>query len=124
MTYKYLNNKKQQLKSLARELRNNMTPVERKLWLRIRRKQVDGCQFYRQRIIGNYIVDFYCHSAKLVIEVDGSQHYKYEAKRKDEIRDSFLADLGLIVLRFSNRDVMLNLDSVLQVILNELVDRN
>ena len=63
------------LKSLARRLRTNMTDAERHLWAGIRRKQLGGAQFYRQKNIGNYIVDFYCPSARLIVELDGGQHY-------------------------------------------------
>lgn len=66
------------LKARARQLRNNMTPVERLLWSKVNREQVKGLRFYRQRIIGNYIIDFYCPKAKLVIEIDGGQHYGEE----------------------------------------------
>ena len=62
------------LKEYSRNLRKNMTNAEVLLWSKIRRKSLDGYQFYRQKIIGSYIVDFYCHKAKLVIEVDGGQH--------------------------------------------------
>jgi len=66
------------LKSLSRSLRSNMTDAERLLWSKIRRKQLKGLQFYRQKIIGNYIADFYCPELKLVIEVDSGQHYSAE----------------------------------------------
>jgi very-short-patch-repair endonuclease len=101
------------LKSTARRLRSNMTDSERLLWSRIRRKQLKSFQFYRQKVVGNYIVDFYCPSGKIIIEVDGSQHYEKEALRKDKIRDERLSRLGFEVLRFSNSDVMRNLDGVL-----------
>ena len=66
------------LKPFARELRKNMTDAELHLWNRVRRKQINGYQFYRQKNIGSYIVDFYCPAAKLIIELDGSQHYTEE----------------------------------------------
>ena len=68
------------LKHIARELRKNMTDAEKLLWSRIRRRQLSGYQFYRQRIIGSYIVDFYCPTARLVIEIDGGQHYYGKGK--------------------------------------------
>ena len=101
------------LKPLARELRKNMTDAENLLWSRIRRKQLKSYQFYRQKMIGNYIVDFYCPKGKLVIELDGSQHYTDDAKIKDEKRDRFLNRLGLRVLRFTNLDVLKNINAVL-----------
>ncbi len=64
------------LKNTARTLRKNMTEPERLLWSRIRRKQLRGFQFYRQKTVGNYIVDFYCPSARIIIEVDGGQHFE------------------------------------------------
>jgi len=68
----------------------------------------------RQKIIGNYIVDFYCHKAKLIIELDGGQHYSEPGITKDLIRDKFFHNLGITVLRFSDRDVFMNIDGVLQ----------
>jgi len=108
------------LKNIARQLRNNMTDYERILWSKIRRKQLKGKQFYRQKIIGNYIVDFYCHSSKLVIEIDGSQHFEDEGKEKDKIRDKYLNDLGLKVMRFSNYEIKSNLNGVLKKIYENL----
>ena len=80
-----------------------MTPHERKLWYLFLRKY--PVKIYKQRIIGRFIVDFYCASAKLVIEVDGSQHYESQSMAYDEERSAFLSALGLQVLRFSNRDI-------------------
>ena len=87
----------------ARHLRREMTPHERKLWYLFLRKY--PVKIYKQRIIGRFIVDFYCASAKLVIEVDGSQHYELQGMAYDAERSQFLTDLGLEVLRFSNRDI-------------------
>ena len=71
-----------------------MTNAERMLWSKLRRKQVLGIQFYRQKPIGNYIVDFYAPSAKLVVEVDGSQHLEPDHVEQDRRRDRYLAKLG------------------------------
>ena len=79
-----------------------------------------GYQFYRQKIIGNYIVDFYCHGAKLVIELDGGQHYTEERLKRDKIRDDYLRDHGLSVLRFSDREVFENLTRVVERIYENL----
>ena len=87
----------------ARRLRREMTPHERKLWYLFLRKY--PVKIYKQRIIGRFIVDFYCASAKLVIEVDGSQHYESQGMAYDAERSAFLSTLGLKVLRFSNRDI-------------------
>ena len=93
-----------------------MTDAECLLWSRVRRKQIKGVQFYRQKPLGSYIVDFYCPAAGLVVEVDGGQHYTEEGKANDKRRDDDLAGLGLKVLRFSNIDVLKEIDAVLQVI--------
>ncbi|MEK6764906.1 MAG: endonuclease domain-containing protein [Planctomycetota bacterium] len=108
------------LKKYSRELRTNMTDAEKLLWSRIRRKQLKDCQSYRQKIIGNYIVDFYCPKSKLIIELDGGQHYSGEGMRKDKIRDNYLKNLELTVLRFSDRDVFKNLQGVLEAIWENL----
>ena len=108
------------LKPLARGLRKNMTDAERKLWSALRRKQLMNLQFLRQRPIGPYIVDFYCPDAALVIEVDGGQHYSEKGKDSDRKRDAYLADLGLNVLRFNDREVLTNLEGVYESLLNFL----
>ena len=108
------------LKNLARELRKNMTDAERHLWSRIRRKQLKNYQFYRQKNIGDYIVDFYCPGAKLIVEVDGGHHYMSENTEKDEARDKYLESLGFRVLHFSDRDVLKNMEGVLQKIFDHL----
>jgi very-short-patch-repair endonuclease len=93
-----------------------MTDAERVLWSRLRGKQLLDAQFYRQKPIGPYIVDFYCHAAALVIEVDGGQHYETEHAGKDSERDKCLADAGLMVMRFDNRQVLLETDAVIEEI--------
>jgi len=75
---------------------------------------LNGRQFYRQKIIGNYIADFYCPKTRLVIEIDGGQHYGAEGKEKDRLRDEYMARAGITVLRFSDREVLENLESVLE----------
>jgi len=97
-----------------------MTDAEKKMWINIRVKQLKGRQFYRQKIIGNYIVDFYCPKAKLVIELDGGQHYTNKGKNRDEERDTYLRGLGLEVLRFSDRDFLKNQSGVLKEIWKNL----
>lgn len=87
----------------ARKLRREMTPHERKLWYLFLQKY--PVKIYKQRIIGNYIVDFYCASAKLVIEIDGTQHFEQPGKNRDENRTNYLESLGLKVVRYSNRDI-------------------
>jgi len=108
------------LKEHARRLRKNMTDTERFLWSRIRGKQLNGYQFYRQRPIGNFIVDFYCPAARLVIELDGGQHFEEEGKTRDMLRDEYLRGIGIKVLRFSDRDVFKNIEGVIEEILGNL----
>src|SRR4030066_1463499 len=103
-----------QLKALSQLLRKNMTDAEKMLWLKLRRKQLKGHPFYRQKIIGKYIVDFYCPKANLVIELDGGQHYSEIGKAKDRTRDDVLREMGIRVLRFSERDVFENISGVME----------
>ena len=102
------------LKQASRDLWNNMTDAEQLLWQRLRRKQILGLQFYRQKPILNFIVDFYCPAANLVIECDGSQHFAVEGLEADRVRDQALAQLGLKVLRFDNRQVLTEIDAVVE----------
>ena len=104
------------LKPLARNLRKNMTDAEEKLWFQIRRKQILGVQFYRQRPIGQYITDFYAPTQKLVIELDGSQHLEGEAMQLDMQRTAFLESIGISVVRFNNMAVFNNMTGVLEMI--------
>ena len=93
-----------------------MTDAENQLWSELRRKQLKGYQFYRQKIIERFIVDFYCPKAKLVIELDGGQHYSEDGKTKDCIRDDSLAKKGITVLRFSDKEIFENIGGVLETI--------
>ena len=102
----------------ARVLRKEMTKEERHLWYDFLRQH--SLKFYRQKPIGNYIADFYCLSAKLVIELDGGQHYEPSGQEKDRMRTQALESMGLHVLRFSNLDVMKNFEGVCQTIEIEL----
>ncbi len=104
------------LKSYSRELRRNMTDAELYLWDKIRRKQLKDRQFFRQRPIGGYIVDFYCPTAKLIIEVDGGQHYHGVGAEKDKVRDEFMRGQGFRVLRFSDLEVLKSTKEVLETI--------
>ena len=97
-----------------------MTDAEIKLWSKLRRKQLHSLQFCRQKPIGNFVVDFYCPKARLVIEVDGGQHYQESGVVRDLARDRYLSGIGLTVIRFSNRDVLYNLDGVIAVIVERL----
>ena len=101
-------------REIRQRVRKNMTDAENMLWLKLRRKQLRGHQFYRQKIIGKYIVDFYCPKANLVIELDGGQHYSETGKVKDRTRDDILRGMGLKILRFSDRDIFENMDGVME----------
>ena len=107
-----------QAKERARELRNRMTPQEKKLWYQFL-KSVSP-RFLRQKPLGPYIADFYCPTAKLVIELDGSQHYTDEGQERDAWRSGLLSEMGLRVLRFSNREIDHDFESVCQKIMQEL----
>jgi very-short-patch-repair endonuclease len=89
-----------------------MTNAETHLWAKLRLRQVKGYWFYRQKPIGEYIVDFFCPKAKLVVEVDGGQHFSDETTEYDKIRDDYLISLGLKVLRFTNNEVLTNIEGV------------
>ena len=104
----YLHNKK--LVTNAKELRKNMTKEECHLWYDFLRKH--PAKIVRQRVIGNYIVDFYCAAAKLVIELDGSQHYDEKGQEYDERRSNFLEAHGLTVVRIPNNEINRNFQGV------------
>lgn len=111
------------LKKNARELRKNLTDSEAVLWARLRRKQLEGVQFYRQKPLGGYIVDFLAPSARLVVEIDGSQHLQEDHLRRDRNRDEVLAGLGFEVLRFDSRQVLTETEAVVEVILRRVKER-
>ena len=111
------------LKITARTLRRNMTDAERNLWKLLRGKQILGVQFYRQKPIGNYVVDFYAPAIKLVIEVDGSGHLEEDSQKQDRERDAVLVNKGLLVLRFDNIQVLQQLNSVGEEIFKEVSNR-
>jgi len=102
----------------ARQLRKNMTLEERILWYQYLRNY--PVKFYRQRVLGNYIADFYCAKAHLVVELDGSQHYEAEGLAYDKLRTERLEEFGLTVLRVPNNEVKRNLRGVCEAI-DELV---
>ena len=105
----------------AQKLRKEMTAEERQLWyLFLRRIPLT---VNRQRMIGNYIVDFYCNQAKLVIELDGSQHYERDGVAYDSKRDTYLKSCGLIVLRYSNRNIHEQFKAVCSQILSVMEER-
>jgi len=104
------------LKPYARELRKQMTDCERLLWSKIRRKQIQGVQFYSQKPMGTFILDFYAKHPKLCIELDGDHHFTIEQKNKDINRDAYLETLGITVLRFTNLEILQQTHAVLSKI--------
>ena len=104
------------LKENSQKLRVDQTDAERKLWQRINRDQLWGFRFNRQKPLLSYIVDFYCAKAKLIIELDGSQHYEPDYQEKDALRDAELNSLGFTVMRFSNDEVMREIEAVVEQI--------
>jgi len=111
------------LKDKSRLLRRNLTESEKKLWSRLRGKQLQGVQFYRQKPIGNYIVDFFAPMVKLVVEIDGSQHRQEDSLLRDENRDAYLKCMGLKVMRFNSRVVLMEINAVVEVIYREVTER-
>jgi very-short-patch-repair endonuclease len=108
------------LKMLSRKLRSNMTKHEVFLWRKLSRRQMGDVQFYRQKPIGPYIVDFCSKKPKLVIELDGGHHFEPANIEKDHLRDSFLKAQGFIVLRFDNNAILENWSGVGETILNTI----
>ena len=102
----------------GRNLRKNMTPAEQRLWKHLRGKRLGGYRFRRQQPLGQYILDFVCVDAKLVIEIDGGQHAEQTAY--DETRTRYLQNLGFTVIRFCNNEVLQQIDAVLTAILHKL----
>jgi very-short-patch-repair endonuclease len=111
------------LQQHSQALRKKMTEAENHLWKRLRGRQIGGLQFYRQKIIGNYIVDFFCAKANLVIEIDGGQHYSEAGMFSDAERDRYLKARGLQILRFSDRDVFINTEGVLTQIMAQIAPK-
>lgn len=109
------------LTKLARELRKNQTKEESLLWYNFLRKA--PVRFHRQDVIGDYIVDFYCHKAKLVIELDGSQHFEKEGQMKDATRDAYLQAQGLRVLRIPNNALKENFRGVCEYIMRYISEQ-
>ncbi|WP_299343658.1 endonuclease domain-containing protein [uncultured Maritalea sp.] len=107
-------------KKRARELRQNATPPEKEMWKMLRTLRADGFHFRRQVQLGPYYADFVCHSAKLVIEIDGDTHGSPEQMEFDRKRDRFLQRHGYTVLRLTNAEVMKNMEGVFDVVQNAL----
>ncbi len=112
LAYKAISNLSNK-KEFRRELRNNATPAEVKLWQALSSKKLEGFKFRRQHSIGRYILDFFCPSANLAIELDGSQHFSPEGQEYNQQRDDFLRSVGITVVRYPNNFVFENLEAVL-----------
>ena len=112
------NRRNGELTSLSQSLRKNMTKEERHLWYDFLKNL--PVTVHRQKALGDYIVDFYCAKAQLVIEIDGSQHYEAAGISADAKRDAFLRSLGITVLRYSNAEINLHFQSVCQDIWNHI----
>ncbi len=97
----------------AQALRENMTKPEQLLWEALRNKKLDGYKFRRQHPLGKFIIDFYCHSAKLAIEIDGGYHEEEEQKALDEERTRLIVASGVREIRFRNEEVLDDLEEVL-----------
>lgn len=104
---------------IARRLRADLTDAERRLWSRLKNKQLDGARFRRQAPIASYVVDFYCHAARLVVELDGGQHAGQADRDLAQAQD--MERLGSRVIRFWNKDVFDNIEGVLARIRDELI---
>ncbi len=102
------------LKQLARDLRNNSTKSEIILWLKLKNKQFYGYDFHRQKPLDNFIADFYCYELMLVIEIDGYSHEFLEVYENDRVKDKRFEELGLSVLRFSDDQVLNDMENVLR----------
>ncbi|QOZ29426.1 endonuclease domain-containing protein [Bradyrhizobium sp. CCBAU 51753] len=113
----------EKLRSNARALRKNSTDVERILWSELRGNRLNGASFRRQVPIENYIADFICHAAKLVIELDGGQHFSDQGERADAVRSAIIEAKGFKVLRFNNLDVLNNRAGVLEIIASTIAER-
>ena len=109
---KFLRND-QSLKQLRRELRRNQTDAEKAIWTRLRNNQFFGMKFFRQYSIGPYIVDFYCPTMRIAVELDGGQHNQDEKMEHDAHRSEYLKSQGIEVIRFWNNKVMVDMQSVL-----------
>jgi len=104
----------------ARILRGTETEAEKLLWMHLKENKLNGFRFKRQHPIATFIADFYCHKAKLVIEIDGGYHHEGQQKKYDQHRDILMNELGLKVLRFRNEEIVNNPSIVLALISKHL----
>jgi len=111
-------NNRPELKDFRKKLRNNSTSAEASLWIRLKNKQLEGRKFRRQFSVDNYILDFYCTSEKLCIELDGAGHFTDAGFEYDEERTAVLNNHGIRVIRFENKEVFDSIESVMETIKN------
>lgn len=110
------------LKEFARQLRNNSTQSEIMLWKYLKGKQMYGFDFHRQKPIDNFILDFFCHELMLGIELDGFTHQHEEVYKKDIVKEKRMNDLGIMILRFDDEEVMNDVDNVIRSIENVIIE--
>jgi len=107
----------------ALELRKPLTKAENILWQKLRNRKINGFKFRRQHPINRFIADFYCHEAKLIIELDGCIHDLPEIQERDRIKQDYIESKGLKMLRFKNEEVLFSIDVVLSKIKSELAEQ-
>jgi len=107
----------------ARRLRDDATAPERILWSRLKQRQLGGFKFRRQHPVGRYVLDFYCPEVRLCVEIDGDQHGRGDAPRRDAARTAFLNSKGIEAIRFWNHEIRENLLAVLESILHRAGER-
>jgi very-short-patch-repair endonuclease len=107
----------------CRNLRKKQTDAEKKLWAMLRNRQLSSVKFRRQVSVGRYIVDFYCPEFKIGIEADGGQHYEIKVSQQDDIRTKELNKLGVNIIRFSDKEILTNIDGVCGIILKTVEKR-
>jgi very-short-patch-repair endonuclease len=107
----------------SRNLRKNQTDAEKKLWTLLRNRQINGVKFRRQFPVGRYILDFYCPDYRLAIEADGGQHYENKVKDQDDLRTRELNNLGIEMIRFTDREILTNSDGVVEAIQNAIAKK-
>lgn len=105
----------------CRNLRKNQTDAEKRLWAILRNRQLSGVKFRRQYSIGRYILDFYSPEYRLGIEADGGQHYKDNGRQRDESRTKKLSSSGIKILRFSDREILSNIEGVYEIIQRAII---
>ncbi|MDD5569903.1 MAG: endonuclease domain-containing protein [Bacteroidales bacterium] len=112
-----------ELKQTRRNLRHNLTSAEATLWNHLKKSQVEGRKFRRQHSVGLYVLDFYCPSEKLAVELDGAKHFTPEGEEHDKIRTEYLERFGIRVIRFENKMIFKDLNSVIEGIKSNFANK-